>query len=262
MSIIIVKEGFCLCAHEIAAGTAACLGLDLVPQQQLEALVAERLEIVHATLHRLVAGDAWFFERWRVDRRRLARYTAEELIKLTATANVVVESWAVSDLLRAAPHVLCVHVSAQAPQFARATLTIAQAVRRSDSWHTPMRHPHEGARQCPILFDLYLDAVRQSVTECVQQVCRLASSPQFQSAALSRALLAGLLDETPECSAADADSTDADDVYVVEMDDHSRIVWRGPTSDQQAIARVEQYLKGTRPTSPIWDKPSLPPGML
>jgi hypothetical protein len=262
MSIIIVKEGFCLCAHEIAARTAACLGLDLVPQQQLEARVAERLEIVDDTLHRLIAGDAWFFERWRVDRLRLARYTAEELIKLTATANVVVESWAASDLLRAAPHVLCVQVSAQAPQFARATLALAQAVRRSDSWHAPMRHPHQGARQCPVLFDLYLDAVRQSVTECVQQVCRLALSPQFQSAAPSGALLARLLHETQECSAPDADSTDADDVYVVEMDDHRRIVCRGTTSAQQAIARVEEHLKGTRPTSPVWDKFSLPPGML
>jgi hypothetical protein len=268
MSIIIVKEGFCLGAHEIAARTAACLGLDLVPQQQLEALVAERLEIVHNTLHRLIAGDAWFFERWRVDRRRLARYTAEELIKLTATANVVVESWAASNLLRAIPDVLCVQVSAQAPQFARATLTLAQAVRRSDSWHAPMPHPLEGARQCPVLFDLYLDAVRQSVSECVQQVCRLAMSPQFQSPAPSRALLARVLDEpqvldeAQECSAPDADSTNAGDVYVVEMDDHRRIVWRGPASDQLAIARVEEHLKGTRPTSPVWDKPSLPPGML
>jgi hypothetical protein len=262
MSIIIVKEGLCVCAHEIAARAAACLGLDLVPQQQLEALVAGRLEIVHDTLHRLIAGDAWFFERWRVDRRRLARYTAEELIKLTATADVVVESWAASDLLRAAPHVLCVRVSAQAPQFVRATLTLAQVDRRSDWWHAPMRHPRGGARQCPVPFDLYLDAVRQSVAECVQQVCGLALSPQFQSTAPSRALLARLLDETRECPAPSADSTHADDVFVVEMDDHRRIVWRGATSDQQAIARVEAHLKGTRPTSPVWDKPSLPPGML
>jgi hypothetical protein len=181
MSIIIVKEGLCLCAHEIAARTAARLGLDLVPEQQLEARVAERLEIVDDTLHRLIAGHAWFFERWMVDRRRLARYTAEELIKLTTTANVVVESWAAADLLRAAaPHVLCVQVSTQAPQLARATLTFAQAVKRNDSSLGLMRHRRQGgARQCPVLFDLYLDAMRQPVSECVQQVCGLALSPQL-----------------------------------------------------------------------------------
>jgi len=264
MSIIIVKEGFCLCAHEIAARTAACLGLDLVPEQQLEALVARRLEIVHNTLHRLIAGHAWFYERWRIDRRRLAQYTAEELIKLTATTNVVVESWAAADLLRAAPHVLCVQVSAQAPQLARAALTPAQAVEPSDASHGLRLHKRGGgARQCPVLFDLYLDAVRQSVGECVQQVCRLALSPQFRSTASSTALLAHLLEEMQEPSGPAAASTDTGTMNVVEMDvGHGRVVWRGAASDQQAIARIEKHLKGTRPTSPVWDRPSLPPGML
>ena len=262
MSIIIVKEGLCLCAHEIAARTAAHLGLDLVPEQQLEALVAARLEIVDDTLHRLIAGHAWFFERWMVDRRRLARCTAEELIKLTATANVVVESWAAADLLRAAPHVLCVQVSAQAPQLARTTLTLAQAVTRNDPSLAPMRHKRVGgARQCPVLFDLYLDAVRQPVNECVQQVCRLALSPQFQSTASSPALLAHLLEEMQEPSPPVAAS--AGTKHVVEMDvGYGRIIWRGSASDQQAIARIEEHLKGTRPTSPVWDRLSPPPDML
>ena len=261
MSIIIVKEGLCLCAHEIAARTAARLGLDLVPEQQLEARVARRLEIVDDTLHRLIAGHAWFFERWMVDRRRLARYTAEELIKLTTTANVVVESWAAADLLRAAPHVLCVQVSAQAPQLAQATLTLAQAVKRNDSSLGLTRHGRDGgARQCSVLFDLYLDAMRQPVSECVQQVCRLALSPQFQSTASSPALLAHLLEEVQEPSPPVAASAGAK--HVVEMDaGYGRIVWRGAVSDQQAIARIEEHLKGTRPTSRAWDRHSPPPDM-
>ena len=139
-----MKEGLCLCAHEIAARTAERLGLDLVPERQLEALVAERLEVVDDTLHRLIAGHAWFFERWMVDRRRLARCTAEELIKLTATANVVVESWAAADMLRAAPHVLCVQVSAQVPQFAKTTLTLAKAVNLNAPSLALIRHNRKG----------------------------------------------------------------------------------------------------------------------
>ena len=117
-----------------------------------------------------------------------------------------------------------------------------------------------GARQCPVLFDLYLDAVRQPVSECVQQVCRLALSPQFQSTASSPALLAHLLEEIQEPPPVAAS---AGAKHVVEMDvGYGRIVWRGATSDQQAIARIEEHLKGTRPTSPVWDRLSPPPDML
>jgi hypothetical protein len=175
---------------------------------------------------------------------------------------VVVESWAAADLLRAAPHVLCVQVSAQAPQLARTTLTLAQAVKRNDPSLALMRHKRRGgARQCPVLFDLYLDAVRQPVNECVQQVCRLALSPQFQSTVSSPALLAHLLEEMQEPSPPVAPSAGAK--HIVEMDvGYGRIIWRGSASDQQAIARIEEHLKGTRPTSPVWDRPSPSPDML
>jgi hypothetical protein len=197
-----------------------------------------------------------------VDRRRLARCTAEELIKLTSTADVVIESWAAADLLRAAPHVLCVQVSAQAPQIARASLTRAQSGRQNDSSLALMRRKRKGgARQCPVLFDLYLDAVRQPVSECVQQVCRMALSPQFQSTASSPARLAHLFEEMQESPPPVAASAGAK--HVVEMDvGYGRIVWRGATSDQQAIARIEEHLKGTRPTSSVWDRLSPPPDML
>ena len=73
MTIILVTQDVGASCHRPATSIATSLGLDLVSHEQLEQLVAGRLQIDHGHLHRLIAGDAPVIERWLVGRHRLAQ---------------------------------------------------------------------------------------------------------------------------------------------------------------------------------------------
>lgn len=66
-------------------------------------------------VHRFLEGEASLFERWKIDSKRLSRYTAEEILELALGGNVLIRGWGATYLLRSVPHVICVRVCAPMP---------------------------------------------------------------------------------------------------------------------------------------------------
>jgi hypothetical protein len=66
-------------------------------------------------VHRFLEGEASLLERWKIDRKRLSRYTAQEILELAVKGNVLVRGWGATYLLRSVPHVICVRICAPMP---------------------------------------------------------------------------------------------------------------------------------------------------
>jgi Cytidylate kinase-like family len=73
---------------DVAAGVAARLGLKVIQSDIVANSVAERLGVGENAVLRYVNGSASFLERWRVDRRRLFHYAAEEILRLAQQGDV------------------------------------------------------------------------------------------------------------------------------------------------------------------------------
>lgn len=266
MTVILMTEDVGSRGADIAAGAAASLGLELVTMQQLELLVAERMRTRQERLHRLITGRVSLLERWTIDRPRLPQYTDEELVKLAARDRILIESWRVARPLRAVPHVICVHACASTPLRARvATLEQmspepARGPSRAIDWKvlgfTPLREAAkrwiQGPGEVRQSYDLVLNTAAMSVTESVEQVTRLAQSPRHQPTAASQRIVAGLLQQAQDWREELCDFANPNAARVLDVEvGCERLRLNGITSSEDAIARIEQRLRGKSPAARI-----------
>jgi hypothetical protein len=63
-------------------------------------------------VQRFLGGEASLLSRWRVDKARVSRYTAEEILEFAVKGNVLIRGWGATYLLRNVPHVVCVRICA------------------------------------------------------------------------------------------------------------------------------------------------------
>jgi hypothetical protein len=241
---------------QVAASIAADLNLDLISEEQLGYLVAQRMRINLKSLQRLIAGKVSVVERWLGERRRLAWYTADEIAKLAARGDVVVQSWSPIGSLYGISRAVRVHIGHPAGMrrpgasyCCQATISVTNALSAGE------RRAGDGQEQ-RILSDLVLAAALQSVTGCVQQLRQLASEPPAPL----------------RSAAADATEPDPDQVALwssvlaprflqVEIGD-DRMPLTVLTSSEQAIAQIEEHLHGKRFGVPQRHRLPLPPGIL
>jgi cytidylate kinase len=192
--------------REVAQRVADELGLEVVLHELVEHDLAERLEVPESTIHRLFEGGAGWRERWQVGNRRLARYSAEEMLALADKGNVVIRGWGACFLLRHIPHVARVRICAPLELRARNVMerrgfSDAGATRReiehNDDAH---RRTVKGAfgieREDSLLYDLVLNTERNSTDTCTRLVCKLVASPDFAETEASRSILADKALET------------------------------------------------------------------
>jgi hypothetical protein len=250
MTVILLTQEANSRGDQIAAGLSACLGFELVRQEQIEQRVAERMQVSKLTVRRLLEGNASLVETWLIGSNRLVRYVAEEVVKLAARGNIVVQSWRATNYLRLIGHVVCVHVCAARPQppaLTRASRTVVPhrpfpcSCARLKCW------PFAANWDDSEYYDLVLNTALMPVDECVQQVCRLAQGSQFQPTSASRAMLASLAMEACEVSMPILGSNATRFAPVLEVDvagDTIRLPT--PVSNEEAIARVEQQLRGRK----------------
>src|SRR5438034_2329606 len=97
---------------DVAAGLSERLGLSVVHHELVEHDIAERAGVRESEVHRFLEGEASLLERWKIDRKRLSRYTAEEILELTGKGDVLIRGWGATYLLRSVPHVICVRICA------------------------------------------------------------------------------------------------------------------------------------------------------
>ena len=259
MTVILMTQEMESRGDEVAAGIAACLGVELVHRAHLERCVADRVQIDEAAVQRIFKGNASLLERCMTDRRRLSCCMREEVVRLAARGEVLIQTCRATPLLRLIKHVICVHVCAStrassAVHLKKAALadrtTARNEVCQDGAMREWIRRLFGAQRENLDYYDLVINTGRIPVAQCVDQVRSLAQSPQFEPTTASRTLLATLLQETQRRSTANSGAISEPALIAHEvMINSSRVKLGGVASNEQAIARIEDHLRGKKPST-------------
>ena len=115
MAVIAMTREMATRGSEVAAGLADRLGLAIIHHEIVEHDIAERTGMPESEVHRFLEGETSLLERWTLDRKRMSRYTAQEILELAAKGNVLIRGWGATYLLKSVPHVICVRICAPMP---------------------------------------------------------------------------------------------------------------------------------------------------
>src|SRR5947207_1468942 len=112
MTVIAMTRELGSLGTEVAAGLADRLGLTIIDSEIVANAIAERLGVGEGAVRRYVDGSASLLERWQINRRKLSRYTCEEILGLAQRGNVLIRGWGAAMLLHDMPQVISVRVCA------------------------------------------------------------------------------------------------------------------------------------------------------
>jgi cytidylate kinase len=185
--------------REIAHLVAERMGLTVILHELVEHDLAEHMHVRESAIHNRLEGGDTLRERWTVGSKRLARYTAEEVLDLAARGNVLIRGWGACVVLRDAPHVARIRVCAPMEMRERAVMTRSglsdwgaarREIQRNDAAHKRTLQAVYGVdRDDPQLYDLVLNTARLSIESCAKLVCDLVESPEFRETEAARAIL-------------------------------------------------------------------------
>jgi cytidylate kinase len=191
---------------DVAQGIADSLGLKIIHSELVEHDLATRLGVQDSAVHRYLEGGASVLERWKIDKEKLSRYTAEEILELARDGNVIIRGWGAVAVLRAVPHVLRVRVCAPMPFRERVIMErlglkdaseARNEIEQNDAAHARiMRGFFRVNWEDPQLYHIVLNTGSVPVETCVRTVRLLADDPAFQESEASRAVLADKLIQT------------------------------------------------------------------
>jgi cytidylate kinase len=199
MAVIAMTREMATLGKDVAAGLAERLSLTVVHHELVQHGISERAGMVESEVHRFLEGEASLLERWKIDRKRLSHYTAQEILELAVKGNVLIRGWGATYLLRSVPHIICVRICAPM-QFRERVLMGRLAIKdpvlaryeieRNDRAHNGTMQQFFGIDWTdPSLYAVVLNTARVPVEECVEHIVRLAESPAFQETAESRGAL-------------------------------------------------------------------------
>jgi cytidylate kinase len=211
MTVIAMTREVGSLGTEVAAGLADELRLKIIHSEIVANPVAQRLGVEQGAIMRFVEGGASILERWLIDRRKLSRYTSEEILRLAQQGNVLIRGWGAAASLRDIPQVISVRICAPMAFRVRVMMkrlgtedadAVRQEIERYDAAHArAMRAFCDELREESLPYHIVLNTERMPVDACVKAVCQLAKHPRFQDGATIRAALANRLMETKISSA-------------------------------------------------------------
>jgi cytidylate kinase len=189
MPIIAITREMGSLGKDVAQGVSDALGIPLIYQEIIDHL-ADRMRLRKSHVMRLLDGSAGIFERMSADKTSLSIYAAEEIVSLALQeGGAVIRGWGAAQLLREVPHVVCVRVCAPFELRKQRMMErlgtneadkVAEEIRNNDEAHAAIIRRHFSVDFTdPEQYDLVLNTHRLSVSECVEQVLRLARSPEF-----------------------------------------------------------------------------------
>ena len=255
MAAIAMTREMATRGSEVAAGLAARLGLAIVHHELVEHDIAERAGLGESEVHRFLEGQASLVEHWTLDRKRLSRYTAQEILELAAKGNVLIRGWGATYLLRNVPHVVCVRICAPMTfreKVLMERLGLADAalarreIERNDAAHNGTMQKLFGIDWGdPSLYSIVLNTARIPVADCVEHIVRLTQSTAFQETAQSHS---ALMDELVLARVRDcldrrfgtSSGRYGFDVHV----SGGKVVLTGATTDQNVIVEVVRLVQG------------------
>ena len=203
MTVIAMTRQLGCLGAEVAAGIAGRLGLKTIHSEIVANNVAERLGVEEGTVRRYVDGSASLFERLVINKRKLSRYTAEEILRIAQHGNVLIRGWGAATLLRDMPQVISVRVCASMDfrvgvmmkrTGSRNAADMRGELERFDAAQArSMRASFDVEHEDALLYHLVLNTERVPVDACVDAVCGLAMHPRFRDRAMTRKALANKL---------------------------------------------------------------------
>lgn len=202
MTVITMTREMGSRGKDVAKDLVKLLGLQVVHKEVVEQQLAQRLQVGESLVHRYLEGDCSVFQKWHIDEKALAHYTAEQIFELAEGGNVLIRGWGATQLLRPVSHVVSVRICAPldariATMMGRLNLahekTARKEIEESDAAHTraTKRLSQTDWKEAG-LYDLVLNTERIPVERCVGLVRRLVDNPSFKETPQSRATLAAL----------------------------------------------------------------------
>ena len=198
MPVIAMTREMGSCGREVAERVAEEMGLALVMHELVEHDLAGRLQVQESAVHHRFEGGATLRERWQVPSKRLAQYTAQEILELAQRGNVLIRGWGACVLLRDVPHAVRVRVCAPMELRERSVMqrrskdrgAARREIARNDAAHKRTLQAAFGVdREDPLLYNLVLNTERLSVETCARLVRELVASPELRETEASRAIL-------------------------------------------------------------------------
>ncbi len=224
---------------DVAAGLAERLGLDVVHHELVRHDIIEHSNLPEGEVHRFLKGEPSLLERWRIDRRRMSRCTAQEIFELAAKGNVLIRGWGSVYLLRSVPHVLCARICA--PIEFRETVLMQRLglkdraaarreIERNDAAHNGTMQRMFGIDWTdPALYAIVLNTARIPVEDWVDYLVRAVQSPAFAETEHSRMALMNRLISARIRSALDRHfGSDASALVKAEVEETDHVVLTGP----------------------------------
>lgn len=200
MTVIAMTREIGSLGTEVAAGLIGELGLRLFNSEIVVNNVASNLGVHESAVQRFIDGSASFLERWQIDKRKLRRFTFEEVLSLAEQGNVLIRGWGAAALFRDIPQVVSVRVCAPMDFRERVMMerlpdkttdAIRLEIERFDAAHVKtVRDTFNTEREDALLYHLTLNTRRIPVDICVKMICELARAPQFQDVEATRAAIA------------------------------------------------------------------------
>lgn len=255
MTVIAMTREMATRGREIAAGVAERLGLSNVHHEIVEHDIAQRAGATESSVHRYLEGEASLLERWKLDRRRIAQCTAQEILELAAKGNVLIRGWGATHVLRSLPQVLCVRVCAPI-QFREKVLMERRGIRdaaiarheieRNDAAHNGTMQRLFGVDwQDPSHYAIVLNTARVPVAECIEHIVGLARSSAFTETPQSRG---SLMDELILARIRHAmDERFGPDSLQFGFEAHvsaGKVTLTGATTDEKLIVDAVRLLQG------------------
>jgi cytidylate kinase len=258
MAVIAMTREMATRGKDVAAGLAQRLGLTVVHHEVVEHDIAERCGMRESEVHRFLEGEASLLERWKIDRKRLSRYTAQEILELAVNGNVLIRGWGAPYLLRWVAHVVCVRICAPMAMRERVLMErlglsdpglARREIERNDAAHNGTMQRMFGVDwKDASLYAIVLNTGRVSIEDCIEHVVRLTESPAFQETPQSRGALTDQLVETRVRDALDRRFGSGTAIPGFEATvSGGKVTLTGATSDERLIVeavRLVQRVEG------------------
>ena len=199
MAVITVTREMGTLGKDVVQGLAEALKYEVVHHEMVEHDLAERLGLEESAVHRYLEGDATLFERWKIDKQKLSRYTALEIMELVQKGNVIIRGWGASALLKEVPHVLRVRICA--PMEFRENVMMQRLglvdrslarreIERSDKAHSRVVHgAFDLDWQDPLQYSVVLNTAAVPIPTCVRVLRQLLQDPTFEETTATKSAL-------------------------------------------------------------------------
>jgi cytidylate kinase len=255
MAVIAMAREMATRGSEVALGLAERLKLDVIHHEVVEQDIAERAGMPESRVHRFLEGETSLWERWNIDRKRMSRYTAQEILELAAKGNVLIRGWGATYLLKSVPHVVCVRICAPMP-FREAVLMERLYLKEAAAARREIEHndaAHNGTMQRlfgidwqdPSLYAVVLNTARVPIADCVEHIVKLTESPAFQETPASRGALMDQLILMRVRSALEREFGDQPLHYGFDADvSGGKVTLTGAATDPQLIADAVRLVHG------------------